>query len=58
MTNGDLIRDMDDEELAAYLYLHDFCKEPFKTNSQFWCDGDCDICIKNFLEEDSEDVPL
>ena len=58
MTNGDVIRNMNDEELATYLYLHDFCKEPVITNSQYWCEEDCSICIKNFIKGDSEDVPL
>ena len=43
MTYGDVIRNMNDEELATYLY---FCKEPVITNSQYWCEEDCSICIK------------
>ena len=52
MTNGDVIRDMNDEELSAYLYNHDFCKKPIQIDNRNWCDGNCKQCIEKFIRED------
>lgn len=52
--NADRIRTMSDEELEAYLYNHDFCKEPIKSNGQNWCEGDCQKCVSDWLKSPVE----
>lgn len=37
------------EELAEYLYNHDFCISPIQSDMQNTCEGECGACIKNWL---------
>lgn len=53
-TNADRIRSMSDEELAKYLYKHDFCTTPFNSDAQNWCGGDCEQCIDNWIRSPME----
>lgn len=50
MTNGDVVRNMNDEELSTYLYNHDFCKNPVQTNKENLCNLDCKTCIEKFIK--------
>ena len=53
-SNADRIRAKTDEGLAEYLYKHDFCIAPFKSDVQNWCDGDCEKCVADWLKSPVE----
>lgn len=55
VTNADRLRGMTDEELAKWLYKHDFCITPFNSDAQNWCEGDCETCIDSWLKSPVEE---
>ena len=53
-TNGDRLREMTDEELAAWLFHHSMVCVPGKRPNPGDCVGGCERCWLDWLREEGE----
>lgn len=57
VTNYDRLISKTPEELADYLYNHDFCREPIRSMADSPCDWDCRKCISEWIKSPVEENP-